>query len=198
MFEWLQKWLEPEVLIQCLIFLGLVKYACETLKIRKASQKQNEIVHKPCLVPVGKERHEITDGLSRNADRLVGNTPQLTQLAFSRNHLVEVENVGYGTAFNVVLEIQKGTPASVSNRVNVAYIRHGDSVETDFVEQEFQSFDPTEDVKLKLSYTSLGGWRYENVMSIRQGHASETLVGEFQFDEEPPHTPKRKNIWRWI
>ena len=64
MCEWLLKLIEPEVFIQCLILLGLIWYACETLKLRKASQEQNEIMQKPCLVPLIRENESRVNGTS--------------------------------------------------------------------------------------------------------------------------------------
>ena len=43
MCEWLCSWLEPAVLIQIVIAVGLGVYAWDTRKLRKSSQRQNEI-----------------------------------------------------------------------------------------------------------------------------------------------------------
>lgn len=200
MCEWLLKLIEPEVFIQFLIFLGLIWYACETLKLRKASQDQNELKQKPCLLPVGKQRDDddIKSTLFQARDKSVGIKPEQIEIAYSANGHASLQNVGYGTAFDVEWEIQKREPAKQFKTGRCLFIPKGQRVTTNLVKDEFYTSNQTEDVKLKLSYKSLSGRRYENLMPIRQDNKSETIVVECQFREIPPNTPWRVKICRWI
>ena len=194
MYEWFCKWLEPAVLIQILIAGGLVFYALDTRRLRKASQEQNELMQKPCLVPVLQERKHIV-GPAWDAEIGI-KYPDHRSIAFSH---VELKNIGDGAAFNIQYEIQKREPRSLS-KGSLLYIEKGHKASTRLMVDDFETSSEQEDVSLKLSYESLSGRRYENVMSTRQlgEEEKETLVTKCQFGVTTSRTPWRVKICQWL
>lgn len=172
MCEWLLKLTEPEVFIQCLIFLGLIWYACETLKLRKASREQNEIMQKPCIVPLVRENESRVSALLWSNERILDGTSG--DMGF-----VVLNNVGNSPAFNVRYGIQGEDSAGL-----LPYILKPGKERTTLslgqLREWFERNQNEEEVKLTLSYDSLSGRSYESKIHIREGVDSELVVCKFQ------------------
>jgi hypothetical protein len=78
--------------VSVLAFGGLIWYACETFKIRKATQDQLEASRRPCLVLCGMHGN-TRDAIMRPGSPLLAVAP-------SSNGWVQVMNIGTGPAFN--------------------------------------------------------------------------------------------------
>ncbi len=187
MYEWLGRWLEPSVLIQCLILAGLIWYARETWKLRKASQEQNKIsqeqneaMEKPCLVLSVRKRRDMDTA----ADALGGNPypeQKVPDGQKSGTGHVELHNIGAGPAFNIKYVVlvegkpKKFTPGSLP------YISKGGRAPIFLIEQSFSTSGQHEEVELKVLYDSLRGRRHESVTRFRQGTGSEPVVSHCHF-----------------
>ena len=202
MYDWICNLLEPDVLVQWLIFLGLIWYAWETWKLRKVSQDQNEIMQKPCIVPVVRDRStdDARDILSVAYDVQAGITPEHNAIDFSGTHRAGLQNIGDGAAFNVRYETQKSKWGRDIGCGRFLYIPRGERVTTHLISEQFAPSDQHEPVKLKVSYESPSGQRYEITMRTQQvkyqDAETETLVTELR--ETPTRAPSRVKIRRWI
>ena len=119
------------LVVQMLIFAGLIWYACETRKIRKTSQEQvetsqkqieisqeqNETMQRPCLVPLVQKRDDLDTAFesmrpnSHPGYRVVVNGP---------SDRVELKNIGCGPAFNIRYELQ--SPEGVRTNHSGGYL----------------------------------------------------------------------------
>ncbi len=145
--------------VQILIFLGLIWYACETLKIRITSQQQNEIMQKPCLVPLLKERAAS----SVEQDALKGRPyPQQRVLDSSVAGAVKLRNIGNGPALNIRYEAQL-QKQNACLKGALTYIPKDGEESTDLSASISNAWGA---VRLKLSYESLSGRSYKSEMSI--------------------------------
>ncbi len=172
MFEWLYKLLEPAVLIQIVIAVGLGIYAWDTRKIRKTSQQQNEIMQRPCLVPLVTLREDS----SVNQDVLKGRPyPEQKVLDPGVTDSVKLRNIGNGPALKIRYEAQ----------IQKKGVRCGGGILPYISKDEPESINLSPyisnqwgTVKLKLSYESLSGQSYESEMSIKE---SDAVVTDFKF-----------------
>ncbi|MDE2758649.1 MAG: hypothetical protein OXI92_19120 [Acidobacteriota bacterium] len=162
--------------VQILIFFGLIWYAYETLKIRKISQEQNEIMQEPRLVPLVKERADSSLERDVLKDRLY---PEQRVLDPSVTGSVRLCNIGNGPAFNVRYEAQfqnrEGWPKGA-----LPYIAKGET-ESTYLSASISN-EGWGAVRLKLSYESLSGRSYESEMSIK---GSDAVVTDYQFRSCP-------------
>ena len=173
-------WIEPaNFVVQLVIAAGLIWYTCETWKIRKASQEQiatsqeqNEIMQKPCLVPLVKER----GGLSIERDVLKDHPyPEQRVLNPSVAGSVRLRNIGNGPAFNIRYEAQLQEQEGCRKGA-LPYIAKGET-ESTYLSASISN-EGRGAVRLKLSYESLSGRSYESEMSIKEWDA---VVTCYQF-----------------
>ena len=179
MYEWLHKLLEPAVFIQCLIFVGLVVYACETWKIRRTSQEQNETMQKPCLVPSVQER----DDFDTAVENLSGNPHPGYRIVYDESDTghVMLHNIGSGPAFNVKHEVQSPRGVKKDHLSGyLPYIRREGKESILLVASNLVPENPDNDVVFKLSYKSLGGRRYESEICIKN-RQNKPIVTCYQF-----------------
>ena len=181
MCEWLLKLIEPEVFIQCLIFLGLIWYAWETLKLRQASQEQNEILQKPCLVLLVRRREDIEIGTD-----IIAGIPypeeRILDGEWSGTGHVALHNIGNGPAFNIRHETHKQeAPCGSSGRGYLPYILQGRKEPILQVPSNLIPDDEDKEVEFKVSYESRSGDRYLSTMYIGRGRISEPVVTKCQF-----------------
>lgn len=171
--------------VQILIFLGLVYYARETLKIRKVSQEQNEITQRPCLVPLSEQRDFTSAVLSGSSydtgERvLAGVGPN----SGSDGNNVGLRNIGNGHAFNVRYEVQHQGMTKVSREDS--YLPYVLRQEPERIYLSLNSLREYEDSELTLSYESLGRRRYESKIRIERDYEQQLVLTDFQFKEATP------------
>ena len=175
--------------VQILIFLGLIWYAFETRKIRKAShkqidtshkqidisQEQNETMQKPCLVPSVKQRANSSVNQDVLKDRRYPDERVINPDVAGN---VRLCNIGNGPAFNVHYEaqIQK---RDVCLTGALPYIPKGG---TESIGLSASISNGLGNVRLKLSYESLSGQSYESEMSVKEWDA---VVSDWQFRSCP-------------
>ena len=184
-------WLD--IAIQTVIAAGLLWYAYDTRQLRKASQEQNEVTQRPCLVPLVRERTSIeamvwdvhVDGIEY---------PDLRAIDFSKGHAV-LQNIGTGAAFNILYEIQKQEAPKRFVKGRIPYLQKGKEAVTRLVENEFEESNQHAGGRLKLSYESISGQHYEtDILTRHEGsQESETkiIVTNCQFN-----ATKSRSIWR--
>lgn len=178
MCDWLCRWLEPAILIQCLIFIGLIWYACETWKLRKTSQEQNETMQKPCLVLSVEERDYFNAKLSQG-----GNNAGDKKLSKGKPNQYLLRNIGNGPALNVRYEVQylgesKAQPAH-------SYLPYVSQLKQEGIYLSSSEFNETSDSEITLSYGSLGKRCYESKIRIHRENGSLVAV-DFRFRETTP------------
>ena len=191
------------LIVQCLIFIGLLVYAWDTHKLQIASQDQNEIMQKPCVVPVVRERSTddpIGTTVSAAYDVGAGITPEHNAIDFSGTHYAVLQNIGDGAAFNVRYKIQKREPRHEIGSGRFLYIPKGGKVTTHLIAEYFDASDQHESVKLKISYESPSGQRYKITMWTqqvkRQDAETQIVVTKLVLQHDAP--PWRVKICRWI
>ncbi len=159
MYEWSLKWIEPAVLIQCLILLGLIWYACETWKLRRASQEQIEVMEKPCVVPSFLVRPEWVGGEVSHETTYQG------VMIFGPT--VQILNIGKATAFDIEFEIQKHEETKVSRKGYLPFLPHGKDAFIRIKRDELVTSKEQMDITLKLSYVSQSGKSYTSSTTVR-------------------------------
>ena len=164
MCEWLYKLIEPAVLIQIVIAVGLGVYAWDTRKLRKSAQEQNEIMQKPCLVPVTKRRGQASIEQDILKDRQYPNERVLDPDVPGD---VQLRNIGNGPAFNVRYEAQ----LQKQNGCLTGALPYIPKEGTESIFLGASISNARGNVKLKLSYESLSGRSYESEMSIKEWDA---------------------------
>lgn len=181
MSQWLLEVIEPAVLVQWLILLGLILYALETWRLRKSAQEQNEIMQKPCLVLLVRGREDIdinTDavaGIPHPGERILDDQ-------WSGTFHVALHNIGDGPAFNIEYEIQKEEQMTGSTGQGyLPYIRQGGKESVNQVTATLDSGDQEKEVGFKLSYESRIGRRYESEIRIQPGLRGELVVTRCNF-----------------
>ena len=160
------------LVVQILIFLGLIWYTCETCKIRRTSQKQieisqeqNETMQRPCLVP----STQVRDDLDTAVENLSGNPYPGYRVVVDESCTghVELHNIGSGPAFNIRHEVQSPEGIKKDHLSGyLPYIQQEGKESILLVASNLISEDPDRDVVLRLSYESLGGHRYESKICI--------------------------------
>lgn len=173
MCEWLLKWTEPAVLIQCLILLGLIWYACETWKLRRASQEQIEVMEKPCVVPSVVVRPEWGGGEVSHETTFHG------VMVFGRG--VSILNIGKATAFDIEYEIQKHEEPKVSRKGYLPILPDGQDAIIGIPIEELNPSKQHKQTSLKLSYVSQSGKRYTSLTKFRSGNQL-IVVTDISFD----------------
>ena len=188
MCEWLCSWLEPAVLIQIVIAVGLGVYAWDTRKLRKSSQRQNEIsqelneaMQKPCLVPlVQKNESRVDATLWLNERILRGTSGNTGDVVF--------HNIGNGPAFNIRYGVQEQTGDGF-----LPYILPQEKEPATLPLNHLRSLlsnQDEEELSLLLSYESLSGRRHQSTLLIREGLDSMLVVTDCQFRSYPPQAAK--------
>jgi len=174
--------------VQILIFVGLIWYAWDTRKIRKASQRQieisqeqNEVMQKPCLVPLVKERGDSSVERDVLKDRPYPEQRVLDpNVAGSIAGSIQLRNIGNGPAFNIRYEAQLQELGVGCGKGALPYIpkERDESIHLSAsISNQGQGA-----VRLKLSYESLSGRRYESEMCIKGWDA---VVADYQFRSCP-------------
>ncbi len=169
--------------VQIIIAVLLCKYARDTLKLRQASQEQNEILQMPCLVLLVQRREDI-DIVADGVEGVPYPEEWILEDKWSGTGHISVQNVGYGPAFNVCYEIQKQDPSTgTTERGYLPYILRG---EKEPVCQVASNLDPGDEdenavVRFKLSYESHSGCRHASEINIRRGTRQELVVSKCQF-----------------
>ena len=172
MCEWLYKLLEPAVLIQIVIAVGLGVYAWDTRKLRKSAQEQNEIMQKPCLVPlVQKNESRANATLWLNERILRGTSGNTGDVVF--------HNIGNGPAFNIWYGVQEQTGEGF-----LPYILPQEEEPTTLPLNHLRSLlsnQDEEEMIVSLSYESLSGRHYKSTIRIREDTNSRLAVSNCQF-----------------
>lgn len=182
------------LVVQILIFAGLIWYACETRKIRKTSQEQVETsqrqieisqeqieaMQRPCLVPLVQKRDDMDTAIeSMRPD----SHPGYRVVVNGTSERVELQNIGCGPAFNVRYELQ--SPEGVSTNHSGGYLPylHEDSEPIWPIASTLLPAN-ADKVVLKLTYESLSGIRYESALHIRESRSG-PLVTCYEFRSCP-------------
>ena len=180
------------LVVQIFILFGLIWYTCETGKIRRISQKQielsqkqNETMQQPCLVPSVRKRRDVETA----ADHMEGNprpglsVPNAQQSGMGH---ITLHNIGAGPAFNIQYEVRiQGEPQEFT-KAYLPYIPKGEERSIFLTENNFSTLDQHEDVEFMVSCKSLNGWRHESVIHLQQTPGFESVVTECQFLTYPP------------
>lgn len=187
MCEWLCKWLEPAVLIQIFIAVGLGVYAWDTRKLRKSSQTQNEIsqeqnerMQRPCLVPSVRENMGVDATLWSHERVLLGTAGDTGRVIF--------HNIGNGPAFNV----RYGSQGQNSEGFLPYILQQGKEPSTIPLNhlRSLLSDQEEEEIGLLLSYESQSGQRHESKLLIREGLDSKLVVTDCQFRSYPAQSAR--------
>ena len=186
------------LVVQILIFSGLIWYAYETQEIRKTSQEQiatsqeqieisqeqNEIMQKPCLVPSVQENESRVDATLWSNERVLLGTSGNTGC-------VVLQNIGHSPSFNIQYGIQGKNPEGF-----LPYIlkqgKERTTLSLNQLRDWFCSNQDEEEVKLSLSYDSLSGRRYESTIIIREGLRPNLVVTKCQFKEITSNPHRRR------
>lgn len=176
MCDWICKFLQPDVLVQWLIFVGLIWYAFETWKVRKAAQKQNEIMQTPCLVPLVRESESSSERMSA----LLWSNERLLDGTSGDTGFVVLHNIGNSPAFKIQYGIHGHDPDGF-----LPYIlkrgKEPTTLSLQKLRDEFSSNQDDNEVAISLSYHSLVDRRYNAKIHIREGLDSELVVSKCQF-----------------
>ena len=166
------------------------------MEIRKVSQDQNEIMQKPCLVPLCEQRDfmsaVLAGGSYDTGERIlagVGSNPN------SDGNNVGLSNIGNGHAFNVRYEVQHQGETKVSREDS--YLPYVLRQEPERIYLSLNSLREYGDSELTLSYESLGKRRYESKFRIELDHTGQLVLTHVQFE---PITPQFwwVKIARWV
>ena len=153
------------LVVQILILAGLICYACETWKIRKTSQEQNEIMQKPCLVPLVRKDRSTEMILYSDTEMVLDDTAGG----------ITLHNIGNGPAFNIEFEAPGENPKNF-----LPYIPNQSKERTTLSLEQLRSllspYQDEDEVKLSLLYDSLSRRRYESKFLIRRVVPSNLLV----------------------
>jgi hypothetical protein len=147
--------------IQLLILVFLIWYACETYRLRKASQEQIEALQKPCLTVATTARDYDEAILEING--AVGG-----MVLAPREGSVQLRNIGAGPAFNIRYKFncldqpQQDGAVVVEPSGYLPYITAGDK----FAMQVTRGILQLHEYQLVALYDSLSGRRYETKITI--------------------------------
>lgn len=174
------------LVVQILIFAGLIWYACETRKIRKTSQEQVETsqrqieisqeqietMQRPCLVPLVQKRDDMDTAIESMRPH---SHPGYRVVVNGRSGRVELKNIGCGPAFNVRYELQ--SPEGIMEQGSGGHLPylHAESEPIWPIANTLLPAD-ADKVVLKLSYESLSGIRYENALHIRESRSGPVVT----------------------
>ena len=176
------------LIVQILILAGLIWYALETWRIRKASLDQNEIMQKPCLVPVCERRDRTSWVLAEGAP-----SERILASGGSNNKGVELCNIGNGPAFNVRYKVQHQGETKEDSYLPYVLLQ-----ESEHTYLSLNSLREYEDSELTLSYESLGKRRYESKIRIKRDYEHQLVPNYFQFKEITPPRYWWVKITRWV
>ena len=170
--------------VQVIIAVLLRKYARDTWKLRKASQKQNEIMQMPCLVLLVRRREDI-DIVADGVAGIPYPEERILDGEWSGTGHVALHNIGDGPAFNIHYEVQKQEGVTgTTGQGSLPYILQGEREPILQVPDNLDPGDDDKEVGFKLSYEGHNGCRYDGGMYIRRGTRGELVVTKCQF----PHS----------
>jgi hypothetical protein len=150
--------------VQILALIGLLYYASETTKIRKASQQQVEGMSKPCLTLWG----ELRDG----ADAILEMHEAVGSIvaAADRGSYV-VQNVGNGVALNIRYSFTR--PNVVAG---VRYIPHLSPTGRATLVETIGGYNAEHEVT--FDYESISGRKYRTTIQLNH-----RVITSFSFEE---------------
>ena len=156
--------------VQILALIGLICYAVETMKIRKASQQQVEGMSKPCLTLWG----ELRDGNDAILEMhgAVGNI-----IAAADGGSYVVQNIGNGVALNVRYRFTRPNDDPARPR-DARYVPHISPAGRATLVETIGGYNAEHEVTFE--YESIGGRRYRTTIQLNH-----RVITSFTFEEVP-------------
>lgn len=153
--------------VQILALIGLIYYAFETTKIRRASQQQVEAMSKPCLTLWG----ELRDGADPILEmhEAVGNI-----IAAADQGSYVVQNIGNGVALNVRYQFTRPNVAPAER-----YVPHLSPTGRATLAETIGGYNAEH--QATFDYESISGRKYRTTIQLNH-----RVITSFSFEEVRP------------
>ena len=156
--------------IQGCALLGLVYYAIETFKIRRAAQAQVEAALRPCVV-ISSAPRPLDDTLMEM------DQTDSTAIVSCRDGLVQIQNIGVAPAFNI--RYQFTAVDKIGNYLNFTGYVAGIAKDGQVSIPVFLTLIQGHDFHCLLSFESASGHRYSSRATLRN-----LVITNVRFDSE--------------